>query len=164
MQLIGARGGILNGPEFAIYMVTLNIVAGLVILWMAMNSRRHIREMQHRERLAMIERGLVPSPETDPGAFERRTGLGLAPDSQVGARSRSSGVILIGIGLGLMMLISFAAEAPGTGIGVGGAFALLGVAFYINGVLSSRQDVYRIPSIPADRPSSDRPAPPSGPS
>jgi hypothetical protein len=122
------------------------IVAGLAILWIAMSSRWRLREMQHRERLAMIERGLLPSPEMDPGAFERRTGLGTAPVSQTGARSRSAGVIMIGFGLGLMMLISFAGEAPDIGIGVGGAFALLGVAFYVNGVLSSRQDVYQMPS------------------
>lgn len=152
----------MSGAEFAIYMLTLIILAALAILWMAMNNRKRIHELQHRERLAMIERGLVPSPEMDPGAFERRTGLALAHDSQVGARSRSSGVMLIGAGLGLMMLISFAAKSPDVGIGVGGAFALLGAAFYINGVLSSRQDVYRIPSTPPGQTSGDRTGPPSG--
>lgn len=161
MQLNGAGGGIvLDAPEFAIYMLTLIILAALAILWMAMNSRRRLHEMQHRERLAMIERGLLPSPETDPAGFERRMGLDLAPDTPAGARSRSSGVILIGFGLGLIMLISFAAESPGMGIGVGGAFALLGAAFYVNGLLSSRQDVYRIPSAPG-KPADDRTAPPS---
>lgn len=147
----------MDGPEFAILILFLMIAAGLAILWMAMSSRRRIREMQHRERLAMIERGLLPSPELDPGAFERRTGLGPPPASQAGARSRSAGVIMIGFGLGLMMLISFAANAPDMGIGVGGAFALLGLAFYVNGVLSSRQDVYQMPS--SSLPSSSRRGP-----
>ncbi len=145
----------MDGPEFAILIFSLMIVAGLAILWMAMSSRWRIREMQHRERLAMIERGLLPSPERDPGAFERRTGLGTTPVSQAGARSRSAGIIMIGFGLGLMMLIAFAAGATDMGIGVGGAFALLGVAFYVNGVLSSRQDVYQMPS-------SSLPSPPRG--
>ena len=56
--------------------VRWEFMAGVAVIWMAMQSRRQIREMEHRERLAMIERGLVPAPEVDPGAFDRRFGAG----------------------------------------------------------------------------------------
>ena len=47
----------------------LSIVAGVALMIAAMHNRRKIREMEHRERLAMIERGVVPAPESDPAAF-----------------------------------------------------------------------------------------------
>ena len=59
---------------------TMGIMAGVAVIWMAMQSRRQIREMEHRERLAMIEKGIVPAPEVDPGAFDRR--FGAAPATQ----------------------------------------------------------------------------------
>src|SRR5688500_9309583 len=105
--------------------MTLMILAGVAVLWIAVWNRRQIREMQHRERLAMIDRGLIPSPELDPAGFETRSGLG-APPSDASNRSRSAGVLLIGFGFGLMMLLGFTVGEPEVGIGIGGAFALLG--------------------------------------
>ena len=59
-------------PEEAIVLgTTVLILAGVAVLWMAMANRRRIREMEHRERLAMIDRGLVPPPEVDPVRFEQ---------------------------------------------------------------------------------------------
>jgi len=119
---------------------SLSILAGLAVIWMAMQSRRHIREMEHRERLAMIERGLVPPPELDPAAFERKIGGTRAPASPGAARARSGGVMMITLGLALMFMLSFAAGEPGVGIGIGGAFALLGAGFFVNSLLMSRSD------------------------
>src|SRR5262245_54111800 len=106
------------------------IVAGVVLMIAAMNNRRKVREMEHRERLAMIERGVVPSPETDPAAFEAATGL--ADGSKDGAdpseRYRTAGVLLIGFGLGLIFVIGVAAGAPAVGLGIGGAWISLGAA------------------------------------
>jgi Flp pilus assembly protein TadB len=142
----------LDDGAFVALVFGLIILAGVAVLWMAMQNRRLLREMEHRERLAMIERGLVPPPELDPGAFERRTGLASQPESQAGARSRSAGIIMIGFGLGLMVLISFAAETPSVGIGIGGAFALLGAAFVFNSMVMGRRDGYRHDSLTASRP------------
>ena len=36
-------------------------------------SRARVRELEVRERIAMIERGLVPPPEVDPRGFDRVT-------------------------------------------------------------------------------------------
>ena len=54
-----------------VLMFSLLIVAGLTVIGMGMQSRRQIREMEHRERLAMIERGMMPSPENEPGRLRR---------------------------------------------------------------------------------------------
>ena len=113
----------------------LGILSGVAVIWMAMQSRRQIREMEHKERLAMIERGLVPPPEVDPDAFERRFSGSRAAASPGADRARSGGVILIAFGLALMFMLSFAAGAPGIGVGIGGAFALLGAGFFVNSLL-----------------------------
>lgn len=138
----------MDEAEATVFMMTLLILAGLAVLWMAMHSRRRIREMEHRERLAMIERGLMPAPELDPLGFERRLGTpgDAAPPSRAASRFRSMGVIMVGIGLGLMMLISFAAGQPQIGLGIGGAFSLLGAAFVVNSLLSGRLDSQPTPS------------------
>ena len=150
--------------EVIVFLMSLMILAGVAVLWMAMQSRRRIREMEHRERLAMIERGLIPSPELDPGGFERRAGIAPALESSRAARSRSAGVIMIGFGLALMMLISFAAGTPGVGIGVGGAFALLGAAFLFNAMLSrSEPEPLRPSGRPPQRRDAEAPLPPTEP-
>lgn len=140
------------------------IAGGIVVLALAMYNRRKLREMEHRERLAMIDRGLVPPPEVDPAAFESALGR---PTSAAAARSRSIGTITIGLGLALMMLIGFAGGAPGPGVGVGGAIALLGATFLLNGLLSSSEpssrSTDRPPPFRSDRPPSP-PSPPEPPS
>jgi hypothetical protein len=135
--------GRLDPEEVIVLMTFLIILAGVAVIWMAMQSRRQIREMEHRERLAMIERGVVPPPEVDPERFERtmaaRRTAG-ATESRGATRARSAGVIMIGLGLALMMLLSFAAESPSVGVGIGGAFAVLGAAFFFNGLLIARSE------------------------
>ena len=48
---------------------SLMIFAGVAVLWLAMSNRRAVREMEHRERIALIQAGIVPAPEADPLAF-----------------------------------------------------------------------------------------------
>jgi hypothetical protein len=128
-----------NDSEMMVVLFALMIFAGIAVLWMAMQSRRRFREMEHRERLAMIERGLIPSPELDPAGFERSSNVvPPPPEPQATSRARSTGVMLIGFGLGLTMLLAFAFEVPEAGVGLGGAFALLGAAFVVNAMLSAR--------------------------
>jgi Domain of unknown function (DUF6249) len=128
--------------ETIVVMAMFGMIAGVGIIWMAMQNRRHIRELEHRERLAMIERGLMPSPETDPIAFERAIMLARSPESRGTSRMRSAGVMMMALGIGFMFLLTFTAGEPGVGIGVGGAFAILGVAFFINSSLMSRPNSY----------------------
>ena len=142
-----------------VIVLSVLILSGVAIILMGMQSRRQIREMEHRERLAMIERGLVPPPEVDPGAFEEgmeRPRIEATPGS---VRSQSAGIMMIGLGLAFMFLVSVAAGAPEAGIGVGGAFALLGVAFFVNSVMLSRHQPPR-PAARARLPRTEPPAPP----
>jgi hypothetical protein len=136
-----------HSEEVAVVIVMgLMILAGVAVLLTAMQGRRRVRAMEHRERLAMIERGIAPSPEADPAGFEghmRAADLYPRVESEAAARSRSLGVIMIGLGVGVMMLITFAADSFETGFGVGGAFVALGVAFYVNSRLMSRADAYQ---------------------
>jgi hypothetical protein len=128
-----------SGEGIVVIMGSLGILSGVAVIWMAMQSRRQIREMEHRERLAMIERGLLPSPEVDPAAFDRRfASVARTAESPGAVRSRSGGVIMIAMGLAFMFMISFAAGAPGIGIGIGGGFALVGAGFFVNSLLMSR--------------------------
>ena len=125
--------------ELAVVIVSaLVILSGVTVIWMAMQSRHKIREMEHKERLAMIERGLVPPPEVDPAAFDRRLGGSSAGAAPRADRTRSGGVIMIAFGLAIMFMLSFAAGAPGVGVGIGGAFALVGAGFFVNSLLMSR--------------------------
>jgi hypothetical protein len=124
---------------FVLSIFSMMVVGALVVLWIAMNSRRQVREMEHRERLAMIERGLVPPPEVDPAAFEQRLlARRAAFENPSSVRSRSAGVMMIALGIAFIFLVGFAGGEPDVGIGVGGAFAVLGAAFFLNALLLSR--------------------------
>lgn len=127
--------------EALVVVVMMLIVAGVGLMIATMFQRRRFRELEHRERLAMIERGLIPSPETNPARFE--TAAGLKPPAEAprpGEGYRTAGVLLIGLGFGLLMLISFAAGEPATGFGIGGAFAVLGATFLLNYSLIARRE------------------------
>lgn len=106
-----------------------------------------IRELEVRERIAMIERGLVPPPEKDPQGFDRAMRRydrlrehdeqdDWYPRGRSPRRFRSGGVTLIGVGLGLMLMIGIAGGAVEAGIGVGGFLVVLGLAFFVNGWLT----------------------------
>jgi predicted cobalt transporter CbtA len=116
------------------------ILAGVSLMIAAMFNRRGLREMEHRERLAMIERGLMPSPESDPGGFESAAGFKSSAESPAGVRYRTAGVLMIGFGLALLMLITFSAGDASAGFGVGGGFAFLGAASLLNYFLISRRE------------------------
>jgi len=119
---------------------------GLTIIVMGMYGRQRRLEMQHKERLAMIEKGLVPPPDGTAEANElARTYVGAV----LGARDRAipldsrgrvmlflpkrekyrtAGITMIGFGGALMLILMFAANEPGVALGVGGAFMALGAS------------------------------------
>ena len=132
----------MSEEEAIVTTIAMIILAGVGLMVAAMMNRRKMREMEHRERLAMIERGLIPSPESDPARFESAAGFGVRP-ADLGVRYRTAGVLLIGIGLGLAILITFTARAPAIGIGVGGSWAVLGAASLLNYFLINRREEQR---------------------
>jgi hypothetical protein len=125
-------------------------------------ANARVREMEVRERIAMIERGLVPPPEKDPQGFDRAMNRydrlrdqyddgDWYPRRRATARFRTAGVTLMGVGFGLMLMIGVAGGAIEAGIGVGGFLVVIGLAFFVNSWLT-RDDVSRRP--PSSSPSS----------
>ena len=128
-------------------------------------AHSRVRELEIRERIAMIERGLVPPPEVDPKGFDRamsrldrhemrsayRGGYG-----SYGGRHRRAGVTLMGVGFGLMVLITFAGESPSSALGVGGFLVVMGIAFFVNGLIDTRPETSAggsaSPSVPVATP------------
>ncbi len=141
---------------FAVILPFTIVAGGVVVIVMAMYQRTKTLEMQHRERLAMIERGLIPPQEA--GAPRPLFTSPRAPAAAAAPRSRytSLGVAMVGVGLGLMLLIGVAGGTPDAGIGVGGAVAILGAAFIVNGYLQRSGHVPA--SVPPTPPMSSSPS------
>src|SRR2546421_12864900 len=96
-------------------------------------ARARVRELEVRERIAMIEKGLMPPPEVDPRGFDRAMDrFDRMQWTSSAARHRSAGIVLIGVGIGLFFMIAIAGEETNAGIGVGGFIAVMGLAFLIN--------------------------------
>jgi hypothetical protein len=115
-------------------------------------SRARVRELEVRERIAMIERGLVPPPEVDPRGFDHAMDRYDRHRYRSPGRHRRAGVTLMGVGFGLMLLIGVAGDSMSSGIGVGGFLVVIGLAFFINGLFEHPSDLY--PSAGSRPPSS----------
>jgi hypothetical protein len=134
------------------------IVGGIIAGIVANITRGRVRELEIRERIAMIERGIVPPPESDPDAFDRRMhSMDVLQRGHVAPRHRSAGVILIAIGLGLAVMLTYAGGVPEQGLGVGGFIVILGLGFVVNSFLSHQP----LPTRPASPPSSEPRVPPA---
>ena len=118
--------------EVILFIFCLVICAGVLLMIAAMWTRRRMREMTHRERLAMIDRGMIPSPNADPIRLDAVGRSARLDDETRGDRFRTAGVLMIGLGLGLTVLITFTAGRFDIGIGVGGAWTVLGGASLLN--------------------------------
>ena len=117
------------------------IIGAFVTAIVATLSRARVRELEIRERIAMIEKGLVPPPEMDPAGFDRAMNQHERHDRTSRApRHRRAGITLMGVGFGMMVLIGFAGERGdlGSAIGVGGFLVVLGAAFFINSLFELR--------------------------
>jgi len=128
--------------EISFFWIPITAIAGAfiyAILHAVMRAR--VRELVIRERIAMIERGLMPPPEVDPRGFDRVMHRLERHDVRSGAgRHRRAGVTLMGVGFGLMVLIGFTARDSGSAIGVGGFLAVIGFAFFINSLIDDRHE------------------------
>jgi hypothetical protein len=112
--------------------------AGVFVIFLAMRQRSEVLERQHRERMAMIERGHIPLAE--------------GPRRGASSRSLSFGIIVCGLGFALMTIIAIAADTPGVGIGVGGSIVILGAAFIVRSLVV-RPDTSSTPQVPPPPPS-----------
>jgi hypothetical protein len=115
----------------------------LAALWISRRAR--MREWVHRERIAMIEKGLVPPSELYAGEARRsvlETMLAADPPQRPSHRAtqfRSAGVMFIGLGVALALIIGVTAGKPNVGLGLGGAIVALGAAMIVNAVLTGRE-------------------------
>jgi hypothetical protein len=117
------------------------IIGAFVYVIVKTLARARVRELEIRERIALIERGLVPPPEVDPRGFDRAMARMERSDYRSGAgRHRRAGVTLMGVGFGLMVLIAFTANEMSVAIGVGGFLVVIGIAFFINSLMESPLD------------------------
>lgn len=134
------------GPSAWVFLIPIvAIIGGITVAVVATISKGRIRELEIRERIAMIEKGLVPPPEVDPQRFdramdriERVRDYRAWPGTLSSGRHRRAGVTLMGVGFGLMVLIAFAGEAPEAAVGVGGFLVVIGIAFFINSLFEAR--------------------------
>lgn len=129
----------MNGESFVAFVFGIVVLGGLGLVAYTLSGRQRLRELAIKERIALIEKGLVPSPEVDPARFETLVGLRRPVNSRA-ARYRSAGVIIMGLGLAMLVLLAFAGGVPEIGFGVGGGLAILGLAAFINGSLLAGDD------------------------
>jgi hypothetical protein len=123
------------------------IVGGITVAIVSTIAKGRIRELEIRERIAMIERGMVPPPEADPAGFERS--LRSVEDLQyrhAGHRLRTGGTVVMSVGFGLMLLITMTSGSADIGVGVGGFLVILGFGLFISSFLTGS----RLPPIPSD--------------
>ena len=110
-------------------------IGGVVLIGLAVQGRQRVRELAYRERIAMIEKGLMPSPETDPARFEAL----MAPPrplSNKAQRYRTAGVVFTGLGLAQGLLLFFVVpQIRSIAIGVGGAITIVGLTLLANALL-----------------------------
>src|SRR2546421_10634352 len=102
-----------------------SIVCVFIFIIVRTLVRARVRELEIRERIAMIERGLVPAPEVDPRGFDRAMSRLERREYRYGSgRHRRAGVTLMGVGFGLMVLIAFTSDETSVAIGVGGLLVM----------------------------------------
>ena len=139
--------------DLILSLIPVLVLVGLFILAAFWISRRaRMRELTHRERLALIEKGLIPPAELYPGGPELLPGHAAAPGaaafSRTASRFRSAGIMLVGLGAAVACVIALAASQTQVGIGIGGAIAAIGAAMIVNGILGVRE----AQPAPASRP------------
>jgi hypothetical protein len=137
----------LIGDSFVAFVFAIILLGGLGLIAYTLSGRQRLRELAITERIALIEKGLVPAPEVDPARFETLVGL-RRPVNSTAARYRSAGVILMGLGCAMLVLLAFAAGVPEVGLGIGGGLAVLGLASFINGSLVNRDTSSQKDTLP----------------
>ena len=115
-----------SGAFIVGFLLPLAVLIGVfTLLALGITRSGRLREARMRERLVMIEKGLVPPPELDPEAFERDLA-----GAQVIARRRF-------MGLAVGVIIGIAADTPRVALGIGGGIAILGAGLIANAVLNT---------------------------
>ena len=144
------------------------IIGAFVYVIIKTLAQSRVRELEIRERIAMIERGMVPAPEVDPRGFDRAMSR-LDRQDYVrhagGGRHKRAGVTMMGVGFGLMVLIAFTSGEESIAIGVGGFLVVVGLAFFVNSFIdgggNARSNDARSWGAPPPPPASTEPPRPT---
>ena len=120
-----------------------------IAAWAAMMLYRmylvgRTREQAHRERMAMIERGLTPSAGT--ASAEPLDWRGDSSRYSV-SRNRRTGLILVGVGVGLAVML-FVEGAGERSMGASAFLILLGIAFLAVAMFEGRSQRNQQPRMP----------------
>jgi hypothetical protein len=106
------------------------VVGVFTMIAIAIAYQGRLREMQIKERIALIEKGIVPPPELERPASRARMRRYRAAQQFI-----TIGVTFVGIGLAVGIIIAVAGGQVRAGYGVGGAIAVFGLALIVNGIL-----------------------------
>jgi hypothetical protein len=120
--------------DVVIALIPLAAVVGVFIMiavGTAYQSR--VREMEIKERIALIEKGIVPPPELERPASRLRVRRHRAAQQFI-----TIGVTVIGIGIAVGMIVAVAGQQARVGYGVGGAIVVFGLALVVNGLIVKR--------------------------
>jgi hypothetical protein len=126
-------GALFTPFGIAIVAIAGGILSGIV----ATLSKARVRELEIRERIAMIEHGLVPPPERDPEGFEQQMRVvDRVQHRHAGPRFRSGGIMVMSVGFGLMMLLWFVGVER-EAIGIGGFLVMIGLGLFVNSLFAA---------------------------
>jgi len=101
------------------------------------------REQAHRERMAMIERGLTPSADTAAPEVDWRGD----PYRYSVSRNRRTGLVLIGVGTGLAVML-LVIGTGGRSMGASAFLIVLGLAFLAIAMFEARSRRNQQPPTP----------------
>jgi hypothetical protein len=128
------------------------IIGGITAGIVSVLAKSRVRELEIRERIAMIERGMVPAPEADPNGFERRMhAVERVQHGNAAPRFRAGGIMVMSVGFGLMMLFWFLDE-PRVGMGIGGFLVIIGFGLFVNSLFSYYHQPFSIAPPPRQEP------------
>jgi hypothetical protein len=118
------------------------IIGGFVIAGLGTYGQIRRREFEHRERLAMIEKGVAPAAappkaEAD-GILPTTSDVFAANQEPREARLRRGGFIVMAVGFGLGFMLWMTAHEEGAATGVGGFLVILGAAIFVSSFLGGR--------------------------
>lgn len=119
----------MDAAVIGVFIPIVAIVGGFAVAIAGIVSRSRVRQLEIRERIAMIERGMVPAPETDPRGFDRAMSRMERGHRRGPGRHRRVGIILLAVGFGFIVLIGVAADELRDAIGIGGMLIMIGLGF-----------------------------------
>jgi len=123
-------------PSWVIFLIPIaGILGGVSLAGLGIYAGIRRREFEHRERLAMIEKGVAPpvaaaTPESD-GVLPTHADVWHGSEDRE-ARLRRGGFILMAIGFGIGFMIWTTSHEPGAAMGVGGFLMILGAAIFLS--------------------------------